>query len=166
MFYVSSLEGDKIGITDTRDGKEEFYSNREVVGFKENAVAKVFGVSVFNHKADCTVLKLDRKIRGSDLKKLLSDWKKVHNPWTGIPVECYLAEAKIGTRVIVDYVATSDGDRHRHRGTTILKKLSYDEWYYKDTTNMMSDKTGDSEFAAWCLEVSCIYSRPVDIAVF
>lgn len=45
MFYVSSLKGNKIGITDTRDNKEEFYSNKEIVQFVESKVVDIYGVS-------------------------------------------------------------------------------------------------------------------------
>lgn len=158
MFYVSSLKDNKIGITDTRDNKEEFYSNKEIVQFVESKVADIYGVSVFNHEADCTVLQTDKSLSSSKLKELLTNWKNLHNPWTGVKVQDYLAEAKVGTIIDVDYI-TTDSSGRPHRGNTVIKKLDYDNWKYEDTNNTASGDIGNSRFAAWTLEVACIYSK-------
>lgn len=165
MFYVSSINGDKIGVTDTSDSVEEFYTDAQIAKFLKGKVVDIYGTSYYNYKANCTVLEINKVITSEKLKSLLADWRKVHNQWTGHQVEDYLASAKIGTKIIVEYVYTGDGDRKQHRGTTVIKKLSYDEWCYEDTDNTMSGKTGDSRFAAWCLEVACIYSKMTGITV-
>lgn len=165
MFYVSSIDGEKIGVTDTRDGKEEFYTDSQIAKFLKDKVADIYGTDYYNHKANCTVIEINKTITSTKLKSLIANWREVHNRWTGHPVEDYLASAKIGTKVIVEYIYTGDGDRRPSRGTTVIEKLSYDEWLYKDEDNTMSGKTGDSRFAAWCLEVACIYGRPLSISI-
>ena len=167
MFYVSSVvdENTKIGVTDTEDGVEDFFTNKELTKIvKENKI-NVYGASYYNYKVTCTILKPNQDIDSSELRRRLDDWKKVHNQWTGEPVENYLAEARIGTLIIVDYSYTGDGDRRQHTCSTMLKKIEDDKWLYKDDSNTMSGNVGDSKFAAWALEVACIHGRPRRIGV-
>lgn len=167
MFYVSSLKGDKIGITDTTDNIEEFYSNREVVNFVHKRL-NIYGISVFNNKADCTVLNVNKTINKSELVSLLNNWRKVHNQWTGIPVEDYLAEAKQGTKIVVHYTYRGDGDHRIHNEVTQLVKIDAinDKWKYDDTCNTFSGEIRDSRFAAACLETACIYSKASSIELY
>ena len=161
MFYVSSVvdENTKIGVTDTEDGVEDFFTNKELTKIVKDDKINVYGASYFNYKVTCTVLKPNKTLNSSELKLRLENWKKVHNQWTGEPVENYLAEAKIGTTINVIYSFVGDGDRRQHTCETVLKKIGDDKWSYVDDTNTMSGKVGDSKFAAWALEVSCIYNR-------
>lgn len=167
MFYVSSIPNEhyKIGVTDTEDGVEDFFTNKELAKIVKEDKINVYGVSYYNYKVTCTVLKPNQTINSSELQRRLADWKKVHNQWTGEPVENYLAEAKTGTLITVDYSYVGDGDRRQHNCSTILKKIGDDKWSYKDDENTMSGKVDDSRFAAWALEVACIYSRPKRIGV-
>lgn len=43
MFYVSSKRGDKLGVTDTKDGVEEFYTREELASFYRNDGIKIVG---------------------------------------------------------------------------------------------------------------------------
>lgn len=167
MFYVSSIVDldKKIGITDTDDGVEEFYTDAQIYEFMDKGLVDIYGTSPYNYKANCTALEIDRTITISRLKNLLDEWGRIHNRWHGHPVEDYLASAKIGTKITVDYTYIGDGDRRRHRGITRLTKLNYDEWYYDDTDNIASGKKYDSRFAAHCLEVACLYSSSYDISI-
>ena len=47
MYYISSIDGNRIGITDSFDNVEEFYSKREV-----HDIVKVLGIRVFGAKLD------------------------------------------------------------------------------------------------------------------
>lgn len=167
MFYVSSIvdENTKIGVTDTEDGVEDFFTNKELAKIVKEDKINVYGASYYNYEVECTVLTPNITLLSSKLKELLDAWRKFHNPWTGHPVEDYLACAKIGTKIVVDYSYVGDGDRRQHNCSTILKKIGDDKWSYKDDENTMSGKVDDSRFAAWALEVSCIYSRPKRIGV-
>ena len=167
MFYVSSIVDldKKIGITDTRDGVEEFYTDSQIYDFMTKGIVDIYGTSPFNHRANCTVLEIDKTITISRLNNLLSEWGRIHNQWHGHPVEDYLASAKIGTKITVNYTYVGDGGRRSHRGITRLTKLNYDEWYYDDTDNISSGENGDNRFAAHCLEVACLYSRSYNIGI-
>lgn len=167
MFYVSSVidKDRKIGVTDTKDGVEEFYTDAQIADFLKKDKIDIYGTSYYNYKANCTALKINQTLSESKLKSLIADWGRVHNQWHGHPVEDYLASAKIGTKITVDYTYVGDGDRRSHRGITRLTKLNYDEWYYDDTNNISSGKNVDSRFAAHCLEVACLFSRVWDISI-
>lgn len=164
MFYVSSIKNNKIGITDTNDFVEEFYTDSDIVSFIKKDI-DIYGTSLYNNKSNSSPIKINQSLSESTLKTLLSEWKKVHNKWTGHKVEDYLASAKIGTKVEVDYSYRGDGDGRVHNGTTVIKRLDYDNWLFEDTNNTFSGKTGDSRFAAWALEVSCIGSKPKQVTV-
>lgn len=166
MYYISSYIDDyKIGVTDTKDDVEEFVTNKDIVKLAEENKIRIYGTSIFNHHADCTVLKMNTSIDKSELVKRLNDWKKVHNPWTGIPVENYLASAKAGTVIEVNYTGVSDDGRRPYTGTTRITKKDYDIWYFEDTSNTFSGDTGDAKFAAWALEVACLYNKPTSINI-
>lgn len=167
MFYVSSIRGNKIGVTDTSDGVEVFCTDKDIYNILEdkNRTEDIYGTSPYNGMANCTVLKINQLLSKSKLLELIGNWKKVHNQWSGYPVDDYLAEAKLGTKIIVTYSYYGDGDRKKHIDKTVLKKLSWDNWKYEDTSNTMSGKCGSSRFAAWALEVACIYSNMLDLVV-
>ena len=165
MFYVSCVSpSGLIGVTDTNDGVEEFYKNSEIVSIIESKKAKIFGVSVFNHKAEPTALTIDRVLDVYELDNRINAWRKLHNPWTEKPVEYYLAEAQIGTAINVAYRAKVTGGRWMN-GVTRLVRISYDEWYFYDPESTVNKSTGDSSFAASCLEVACIYSKPEAMSI-
>lgn len=53
MFFVSSIKGNRIGITDSDDMVEEFFSESDVVRFVEKDKLNIYGLTVYNHKAEC-----------------------------------------------------------------------------------------------------------------
>lgn len=167
MFYVSSVidKDRKIGVTDTRDGVEEFYTDAQIVKFLKEDKVDIYGTSYYNYKANCTALKINQTLNESKLKSLISEWGRVHNRWTGYPVEDYLASAKIGTKIIVDYVITAEESRRKISATTVLERLNYDEWYYQDEASTFSGSKGNSRFAARTLESCCLYSKPKSITI-
>lgn len=64
MFYVSSVvdENTKIGVTDTEDGVEDFFTNRELAKIVKEDKINVYGASYYNYKVTCTVLKPNQTI--------------------------------------------------------------------------------------------------------
>lgn len=170
MFYVSAVhdgqsKSNKIGIIDTNDGIEEIWTNKDLVKVIENKVAYVYGVSVFNHIAECIPIKMNTRLSQVKLVSLLKKWKEVHNPWTEAPVEAYLASAKIGTKIIVDYYDCTPESRTKFTGRTELVRLDYDTWHYEDTCNTFSGENCDTSRATSHLEVATIYCKPTQILV-
>ena len=165
MFYISSVKDNKIGITDTKDNIEEFYTNDQVCDFLKNKKIDIYGTSYYNYMCNPTPLVINQTLKESRLRELVFNWKKLHNAWEGHKVEDYLACAKVGTKIIVDYSYIGDGDRRSHTGTSIIKKLRYDEWYFEDKNNTSSGERGSSRFAAWVLEVACVYSNPKSFTI-
>lgn len=165
MFYVSCVSSSGlIGVTDTNDGVEEFYKNSDIVDILASKKVKIFGVSVFNRKAEPTALTLDKVLDVHELEGRVIAWRNLHNPWTGKPVEYYLAEAQVGTAINVAY-RTQTSDKRWVKGVTRLVRLSYDEWYFYDPDSVANGRVGDSEFAARCLEVACIYCKPEAMSI-
>lgn len=165
MFYVSSISGNKIGVTDSKDNIEEFYTNDEICDFIKNKKVDIYGTSYYNYQCDPTPLVINQALKESQLRELLNGWKKLHNRWEGHKVEDYLACAKVGTKIIVDYSYVGDGDRRLHSCTTVIEKLSYDDWHFEDSSNTASGNRGSSRFAAWCLEVACVHGKPKSIVI-
>lgn len=153
MYYISSKKDNRFGVTDTKDNVEELYREDEIAYFIRDKGLSIEGAYVFNHKADCTVLHPFKCLSKTVLLSLLKAWKELHNPWTGYPVQWYLAEAEVGTRITVDYHDKS------YKGRSELVKLSIDEWKFIDTGNTASGDIGNHAFAAWALEVACIYNK-------
>lgn len=160
MFYVSSVvdENCKIGVTDTDDGVENFFTNKELVRIVYFKKVKVYGAAYYNsgvRKVICTILEPNQVLSIDKLEALLKRLKDWHNRWTGYPVgsklihpvENYLAMCVIGSKIIVNYIL-ADGF---HQGTATLVKLDTDKWKYTDNNNTMSDTIADSIFAAQCL---------------
>lgn len=165
MFYVSGIRSDGlVGVTDTSDWVTEFYKRSDLVRLIESRRIKIFGASVYNHELEPTTLTLDKILDASELKKRIDAWRKLHNPWTGLPVENYLAEAMIGTAITVGY-QTSDTSGRIHRCASRLVKLGYDEWSFYDPDSTLSNRIVDSSAAAGFLEVACIYSKPVSMLI-
>lgn len=160
MFYISSFVDDnKIGVTDTRDWVEEFVTNKDIVKLVEGKKADIYGVDVFNHKANCTPLTVDIQLKKSELLDRLRTWKEVHNKWNARPVEDYLACAKIGTRIEIDYVVTADADGRKSNAHASLEKKSWELWIHEDTHSTFSGRSDDSRYAAWVLDVTCLGCR-------
>lgn len=161
MLYISSVDDnkDRYGVTDTLDNVEEFYSNSQIVDFIKNKELVIYGTSYYNHRVTCTVIKPNQSVSISKLTDLLNNWKKLHNPWTGIPVEDYLASLRVGTHIRIFYKYYGDGSRRWHDSITDLWKKGDDEWVFEDTTSTMSGRMGNSRFAAYTLEVSVVYGR-------
>lgn len=171
MFFVSDKIEEptgriKIGITDSYDSVQEYYTNSEVVSLVKKKNINIYGVSIFNNEATCNVIGIDVTLKKNVLKELLDNWKKVHNPWNGVPVEDYLASAKVGTVVTVDYTYIGDDGGGRHNGLTKITKIDTDSWKYEDTENCFSGEVGNSRRAASNLEVAYIYSRPTRIDIY
>ena len=166
MFYLSSINGSKHGITDTVDDIEELYTGREIAKFVERDKITIYGVVIYNHTVDnATILVPNISIEKAELIKRIDNWRKVHNKWTGLPVSDYLACAKIGTIITVDYISYTDEGHYPIKGTTVIIKKEEDTWIFNDINNTFNGKEGNSEFAAWALEVSCIYSKPKNLVI-
>lgn len=165
MFFVSGIRSDGlVGVTDTSDWVVEFYKKKDLVRLIETQKVKIFGASVYNHELEPTILTLDKVLDACELKKRIDAWRALHNPWTGLPVENYLAEAVVGTAITVGY-HMSDTSGRMHNGASRLVKLSYDEWDFYDPDNIFSNSKVDSRVAADLLEVACIYSKPVSMLI-
>jgi hypothetical protein len=159
MFYISSQKGDKFGVTNTDTNEEIFYTDSQIARILEQKQVHIYGTNYYNYKANCTPISLNVKLSKSELEKLLKNWKSVHNQWSGRPVADYLAQARIGTKIEVDYSYTGDGDRSMHNGVTIIGKLSLDQWKWDDTDSIFAGAVGDSIYAARALEIACIASH-------
>lgn len=65
MFYVSSKNGDKLGVTDTKDNVEEFYTKEELADFFFNHRIRISGVTY-------TGLEFKIEVKSASLIKLES----------------------------------------------------------------------------------------------
>lgn len=74
MFYISSKNGDKLGVTDTKDNVEEFYTKEELADFFFNHRIKIFGFtytgSKFNIEVKSTSLIKLESLSNGDVFKL------------------------------------------------------------------------------------------------
>lgn len=170
MFYVSELKGRVngclAGVTDTADGVTEYYADDVLVKLirSKTIPSEIYGTDIYNNKLDATVLHIDKTLDKSELLERIDDWKRVHNPWSGLPVKYYLAESKVGTVIVAKYTDTTSSGRV-FTGVTKLTRLSYDEWLYEDENSVNTGRIGDTSFAAYCLEVATIYSKLKSLSI-
>lgn len=59
MYYISSIKGNKYGVTDTKDGVEEFYTFSEIVDFVDKLNIPIKGVELGYVKGDISNVKID-----------------------------------------------------------------------------------------------------------
>jgi len=172
-FHIAEWQGttlyNKIGITDTEDGKEEFYTNNEVLKFiKEKNIniygTYCYGVNKYRMFVFATPMEFDVKVSESKLKALFKTNKERHNPWSLYPIEDYLASLGVATKIIIFYSYVGDGDRRRHSSRAEFVKRDIDSWYYEDKDNAFSGDIVDSRGAANFMDYpSCCMT---DLAVF
>lgn len=169
MLYISKIKNEmtKIGVTDTTDGVEEFFTNAELVKvIKQLGKTPIYGVFVYNNKAVCTAQKLNVPGDMGHLRNLLDAWKKMNNPWNTHPVENYMACLKVGTELVVDYIVTPDSNPlDKERGRTILRKIEQDLWHYEDTSNVYGGSKFNSIEATRFLGVAWVYCKPIALSV-
>ena len=170
MFYISELRGRMhnsfVGVTDTADGVTEYYADNVLVKLIQSKVipSEIYGIDIYNNTLEATVLHIDKTLDSSELRKRIDAWKRVHNPWTGLPVKYYLAESKVGTVIIVKYTDTTPNGRV-FSGTSKITRLSYDKWLFEDDNSTFSGQIGDTSFATSCLESSSVYMRSQSIHI-
>lgn len=170
MFYVSELRErvhrSVVGVTDTADSVTEYYADNVLAKLIQSKAipSEIYGIDIYNNKLDATVLHIDKTLDESELLKRIDNWKRVHNPWTGLPVKYYLAESKVGTVIIIKYADKSSSGRV-FSGVAKITRLSYDKWLFEDDDSTFSGQTGDTSFATNCVESSAIYMRLQSIHV-
>lgn len=135
MFYVSSIENGKIGVTDTDDNVEEFYKDRELFKIINKYKLKVYGTSIYNGETNSKPLVLNQEIARGKLVNLLDEWRKLHNPWVGHGLEDYLATLEVGTKILIYYVS----DVRFKRSVASFEKVGVDSWYFVDKNNTFTE---------------------------
>lgn len=164
MFYVAKLDGGRIGVADTEDGVVDWFSDKELFTLIKKHNLNIYGTSIYNYKCNPTALSINNTLKLDKLTELVNAWSKLHNQWSGYVVEDYLASAKVGTVITVDYVYTGSGGE-RHQGNTELSRVGDDAWLYKDDSNLLNGKTLNSRKAAWALDVACNASKKWTMSV-
>lgn len=152
MFYVSSIKGSKIGVTDTSDGIEEFFSDKQVVDMLKNKI-NIFGTSLWNNSSNAKILDIDQVGSVGVLKSMIAKVRKTHNNWTLRDLANYLASLQKGTVIRIEYLYTGSYGESISSKTT-LQRLDYDNWLYEDEESTFSGMKGDSDFAAWAVDVA------------
>lgn len=165
MFYVSSVKDEKlkVGVTDTKDRVEEFYTNEQLCKFIQNGIT-IFGTDYYNHYVTCKPLTLNQTPDRSKLLELLEVWKKVHNQWNGRPVEDYLASLRAGSYIKVDYIYRTTSGTHK-KSCTELRKKDYDTWLFTDVASTFSGSLCDSKLASGYLDIAFCCGRCTGLEV-
>lgn len=153
MFFVSRVKGNDIYIKDSKDNIEEKVKNRVIVRLMEDKILNIYGVSIYNHTAECKPISTDIKGSKTELRNLLDDLERVHNKWTLKPIEDYLASLKVGSVVQIEY-KDYDSSGNIFHGTITIKKLDEDLWLYEDKNSTFTGDKGNSRFAADVLDIA------------
>ena len=103
MYFISSIDGDRYGITDTKDNVEEFYSKPEVIEFSKKL--KIHGVledtiKVFNLEA----LVLKYKLAGQGFKYIINGDDIILTEYIGTASDFVVPDfiTKIGEKAFSD----------------------------------------------------------------
>ncbi len=153
MFFVSKVNGNDIYIKDSKDNVEEKVKNRIIVRLMEKKILNIYGVSIYNHTAECKSISVNIDGNKMELRNLLDDLKRVHNKWTLKPIEDYLASLKVGSVVQIEYEGYGSSGNIFY-STTTIKKLDEDLWLYNDEASTFTGNKGDSRFAAYMLDIA------------
>lgn len=137
MFFVSKVySNSKIGITDTDDGKEDIWSNADLVKVITENNIPIGGVVIVNGVAECTPIKMNIQLSRERLVKLFHECRD-NDIRSIVPLESYLASARVGTQIAVNYINTLK-DGRKVKGEAVFVRLDYDTWTCKDDCNWVS----------------------------
>lgn len=156
MFYISSLKnnGSVCGISDTKDGVEEFFKDYEVVKMIRDKKIDIVGGYVFDNKLNAFIITLDNKPSLSELRSRISKLSKLHNDWVRKEqIEYYIASLRVGTTIYVKSKSTYPESNMYYYTESTFKKLSYDEWRFNSDSNISDGRVDDNSFAAYMLDV-------------
>lgn len=181
MLYVSSVDCerpvygwneryyDKIGVTNTLDGKEYFYTNSQLYELLKTQNYKVYGTYCYgkdryNMFVFAFPQKFNVKLSGSKLRELLDTHKKQHNPWSEYPIADYLASVAIGATIKIDY--TDYGSANQlFRGMMYLCKIGEDLWRHQDDNSFFGNDDVDSYTAAHLLDYPWCGTRSHSLSI-
>lgn len=155
MFYVSTVKDGvgstsaNIGVTDTADGVEEFYSAHALAEIIDSGVV-IYGAYVWNHAAECTVLRLNRRFDWAHFTDLCRKSRELHNPWTLYPIRDYLATLKIGVEFKILSTTVDRGVTEHSR--LWLKKIGVDLWEW-DNGYLDNSKPCNSNYAETLVDI-------------
>lgn len=166
MYFVSSIKDDLIGVTDTKDWKEDFVSKSLVARMYLMKGIKVIGTEIFDKEVKrVTQIKVGVALSSNRLNEVLKDYRNRHNPWEALKVTEYLATARVGTVITIDYTFIGDGDRRKHYETSIITRKDWDSWLFEDTSSEFNGIMIDTESILDYLEISTMYSTPTKISI-
>lgn len=144
MFYVSSIKGGKVGVTDTTDGVEEFYNESQILKFITDDSIIIYGTCPFDGSPNCKVLRLGIGISSDDISRYLYDCKSHYShALKARYIDDLLASAKVGTKIRMSYT-----DKMNYTHICTFTKLDCDYWKYSDPASLESKKDGNSRFAS------------------
>lgn len=131
MLYVSTIKDKShIGVTDTDDNIEEFYSNSDLVHFYKDLKLMIYGCYVYNNVAELTELTINRQLEKSALLGLVNILKTANNPWNMYPLRDYMACLKVGTCFTIMFIdRTSSGITISNKA--IFTKVGLDNWKFE-----------------------------------
>lgn len=147
MFYISSIGEpfhiaewrdttlyNRIGITDSDDGVEEFYTNKQVYDFIEKDGIRIYGQYIYGvHQYKMFVFpfpikKLNVKCESSILKELFDKNRKQHNGFQIPLIAAYLVSLVKGTEIYLSWSDRMDGTGQVANLHISLVKLDTDLW--------------------------------------
>ena len=154
MFYISSVGGTQIGITDTLDRKEEYYDKQVVDGIVKMKMVEIYGVLDSHNKLSYRPLNLDKYLNREILWDMISKWRKQReNKDILFLIECYLAEVRVGTSIGIVY------NEYLAHGKAIMTKIDYDNWKFQDSWHSLSGQIRNTRVAVEFLKQVCGYEE-------
>ena len=144
MLFVSKVVDNSVYVTDTKDNVEERVTVQDICLLYKKCI-KVIGTEVFDNKVQrVTQIKVGVPLSSNKLIERIKAYAKLHNPWEGLKVTEYLATARIGTVITIEYSYIGDGDRRRHCGTSVITRKDWDSWLFEDSESAFSGRTVDT----------------------
>lgn len=165
MFYISSKNNDKYGITDTSDGVEEFYSSRKIYDLMKNNKLLIYGASCWNNDAECDILILGKKFDSNILKSRIDTCRKLNNPWNEKPILNYLVELSAGTKFII---SATDYTPETHRPFTVKSmfiKKDVDSWFFDSDEHVGGNQYYNNDRVSSILIGCTVYMNKYQILV-
>ena len=171
MFYISSVGEpfkvsgwneelyNKIGVTDTYDNVEVFYTNKQLYSIIKKADINIYGTFCYGKTSRemyvfATPMKYNESLSKSKLYDLFNNNKKKHNPWSLYPISDYLASVSVGSSFKLTWSDTgSSGETFT--SSLSAKKVSDDLWDY-DSSYLEESRVTSSVLAQYLDYPSCV----------
>ena len=140
MFFITAYasDGSSAIVFDTNDGAMESIDAETLKGAIKGGM-HVYGANVYNNKLELNCLNWGIGFSCRQLTEVIEEIRKVHNPWTVMKLENYLAMVEPGSKFLFLKYDMELGKQVR----AMFKKVDEDAWSFNSNVGHVCDGRRD-----------------------